>query len=87
MRKLGIGEERIKKTIDKEVSVFFFLPLITAGIHVAFAFKLISKMFVMLGCVDDSIKITSFIIGFVIFALLYLIYYKLSSREYYKLIS
>lgn len=87
LRKLGIGEEKIKKTIDKQVLVFFFLPLIVAGIHVGFAFKLISKIFVMLGCVNDPIKITSFIIGYVIFALLYLIYYKLSSREYYKLIS
>lgn len=87
LRKLGIGEGKIKKTINKQVLVFFFLPLIVAGIHVAFAFKMISKMFVMLGSVNDSIKITSFIIGFVIFALLYLIYYKLSSREYYKIIS
>ena len=86
LRKLGIGEEKIKKTIDKEVSVFFFLPLIVAGIHVAFAFKMISKMFVMLGCVNDPIKITSFIIGFVIFAILYLIYYKISSKQYYKII-
>lgn len=87
LRKLGIGEGKIKKTIDKQVLVFFFLPLIVAGIHVAFAFKMISKIFVMLGCVNESIKITSFIIGFVIFALLYLIYYKLSSRQYYKIIS
>ena len=87
LRKLGIGEEKIKKTIDKQVLVFFFLPLIVAGIHVGFAFKMISKIFVMLGCVNDPIKITSFIIGFVIFALLYLIYYKVSSRQYYKLIS
>lgn len=87
LRKLGIGEGKIKKTIDKQVLVFFFLPLIVAGIHVAFAFKMISKIFVMLGCVNESIKITSFIIGFVIFAFLYLIYYKLSSRQYYKIIS
>ena len=87
LRKLGIGEGKIKKTIDKQVLVFFFLPLIVAGIHVGFAFKMISKIFVMLGCVNESIKITSFIIGFVIFALLYLIYYKLSSRQYYKIIS
>ena len=87
LRKLGIGEEKIKKTIDKEVSVFFFLPLIVAGIHVAFAFKMISKMFVMLGSVNESIKITSFIIGFAIFAILYFIYYKISSRKYYKIIS
>ena len=87
LRKLGIGEGKIKKTINKQVLVFFFLPLIVAGIHVAFAFRMISKIFVMLGCVNESIKITSFIIGFVIFALLYLIYYKLSSREYYKIIS
>ena len=87
LRKLGIGEEKIKKTIDKQVLVFFFLPLVVAGIHVGFAFKMISKMFVMLGCVNNPIKITSFIIGFAIFALLYLIYYKLSSREYYKIIS
>ena len=87
LRKLGIGEGKIKKTIDKQVLVFFFLPLIVAGIHVAFAFKMISKIFVMLGCVNESIKITSFIIGFVMFAFLYLIYYKLSSRQYYKIIS
>ncbi len=87
LRKLGIGEGKIKKTINKQVLVFFFLPLVVSGIHVGFAFKMISKIFVMLGCVNESIKITSFIIGFVIFALLYLIYYKLSSREYYKLIS
>ncbi|WP_311531888.1 ABC transporter permease [uncultured Anaerococcus sp.] len=87
LRKLGIGEGKIKKTIDKQVLVFFFLPLIVAGIHVAFAFRMISKIFVMLGSVNESIKITSFIIGFVIFAFLYLIYYKFSSREYYKLIS
>ena len=87
LRKLGIGEGKIKKTIDKHVLVFFFLPLIVAGIHVAFAFRMISKIFVMLGSVNESIKITSFIIGFVIFAFLYLIYYKFSSREYYKLIS
>ncbi|UHR02639.1 ABC transporter permease [Peptoniphilus sp. GNH] len=86
LRKLGIGEGKIKKTIDKEVSVFFFLPLIVAGTHVTFAFKIISNIFVMLGVVNDSLKITSFIIGFVIFALLYLIYYKLSSRAYYKII-
>lgn len=87
LRKLGIGEGKIKKTIDKQVLVFFFLPLIVAGVHVAFAFRMISKIFVMLGSVNESIKITSFIIGFIIFALLYLIYYKFSSREYYKLIS
>ena len=87
LRKLGIGEEKIKKTIDKQVLVFFFLPLIVAGIHVAFAFRMISKIFVMLGSVNESIKITSFIIGFVIFAILYLIYYKLSSRQHYKIIS
>ena len=87
LRKLGIGEEKIKKTINKQVLVFFFLPLVVSGIHVGFAFKMISKIFVMLGSVNESIKITSFVIGFVIFALLYLIYYKLSSREYYKLIS
>ena len=87
LRKLGIGEEKIKKTIDKQVLVFFFMPLVVAGIHVGFAFKMISKIFVMLGCVNNPIKITSFIIGFVIFALLYLIYYKVSSRQYYKIIS
>ena len=87
LRKLGIDEEKIKKTIDKQVLVFFFLPLVVAGIHVGFAFQMISKIFVMLGSVNESIKITSFIIGFAIFAILYFIYYKISSRKYYKIIS
>lgn len=87
LRRLGIGEEKIKRTIDKQVKTFFFLPLLVAGIHTAFAFPIIAKLFISLSVIDMAIKISSFVVGYLIFAVFYFIYYRLSSRTYYKLIS
>ena len=40
LQKLGIDQKTIKKSINRQVLIVFFLPLVTAFIHTAFAFKM-----------------------------------------------
>lgn len=49
MTRVGLDNRQIRKTIHFQVLAVFFLPLAMAGIHVAFAFPMISKMLALLG--------------------------------------
>lgn len=44
MQKVGMTECEIKRNINSQVLTVFFMPLITAGFHLVFAFPLIQKM-------------------------------------------
>lgn len=43
MQNVGMSKKEVKQTIRSQVLIFFFLPLIVAVIHMAFAFKMIVK--------------------------------------------
>ena len=44
LMKVGMTRKEVKQSINSQVLTVFFLPLITAGIHLAFAYPLISKI-------------------------------------------
>lgn len=44
MQKVGLSKDEIKKSIMSQVLIVFFLPLVSAVIHIAFAFKVITKL-------------------------------------------
>ena len=86
MTRVGLDNRQIRKTIHFQVLAVFFLPLAMAGIHVAFAFPMISKMLALLGMGDITLFMITCLIVFAIFAILYVIVYGLTSRTYYKLV-
>lgn len=86
LREVGMTDGEIKKSIDTQVRIFFLFPVLISGVHILFAFPLISKLFVLGGFLDEKSKIFSFVIVYLIFLISYLIYYKLTSRVYYKII-
>lgn len=86
MTRVGLDNRQIRKTIHFQVLAVFFLPLAMAGIHVAFAFPMISKMLALLGMGDITLFMVTCLIVFAIFAILYVIVYGLTSRTYYQLV-
>ena len=44
LQQVGMSKGEVRRVIHSQVLTVFFLPLITAGIHTAFAFPMISKM-------------------------------------------
>ena len=85
LQKLGIDQKTIKKSINRQVLIVFFLPLVTAFIHTAFAFKMYRKIIQLFG-VDGNVTLKATIVIGAIFVVVYLIVYQITSRSYYKII-
>ncbi|WP_294730789.1 ABC transporter permease [uncultured Faecalibaculum sp.] len=86
MTRVGLDNAQIRKTIHFQVLAVFFLPLVMAAVHIAFAFPMISKLLMLLGMGDTTLFMITCLCVFGIFALLYIIVYGLTSRAYYQLV-
>lgn len=86
MQKVGMSKAEVKKTINKQVLMVFFLPLIVAVIHIAFAFKVVSKLLCLFGLYSTSTLIIAIAATIVIFAAAYVIVYILTARTYYNIV-
>ena len=87
MQNVGLSKENIRKYIRSQVLMVFFLPLIVAGIHSAFAFPIVSRLLSVLSMGDTRFFIYCLIGTFAGFALLYIIIYLVTARSYYKIVS
>ena len=85
LQKLGIDQKTIKKSINRQVLIVFFLPLVMAFIHMAFAFKMYRKIIELFG-VDGSVTLNATIVIGAIFVVVYLVVYQITSRSYFRII-
>lgn len=87
MQKVGMSREEVKKSIRSQVLTVFFLPLMVAGIHIAFAFKFITKLLALLNLTNVTLFVWCLIGTILVFAVFYTIIYVLTARVYYKIVS
>ncbi len=87
MQKIGMTKKDIRKSINSQMLTVFFLPLIFAGIHLAFAFPLVWKLLQLFNLNNMMFEIIVNVICFVIFGLLYALVYKITSNAYYAIVS
>jgi len=87
MQKVGLSKAEIKRSIRSQVLMVFFLPLITAVIHIAFAFNVITKLLALLNLSNVTLFVLTTGGTILIFAVFYAIVYSLTAREYYRIVS
>lgn len=87
MQNVGMSHTEVKRTIRSQVLTVFFLPLIVAGVHVAFAFPIMSRVLSLLGLMNVTLYIICTVICFLVFALMYGIIFAITSRLYYKTVN
>ncbi|MFD1606524.1 FtsX-like permease family protein [Oceanobacillus luteolus] len=87
MQNVGLSKEEIKKSIHGQVLIVFFMPLVGAVIHIAFAFKVITKLLALLNMTNVSLFVLWTVITVLVFAVFYAIVYLVTAREYYKIVS
>ena len=87
MQNVGMSHTEVKRTIRSQVLTVFFLPLIVAGVHVAFAFPIMSGVLSLLGLMNVTLYIICTVICFLVFALMYGIIFAVTSRLYYKTVN
>lgn len=87
MQKVGMSRAEIKKSIHSQVLTVFFLPLAAAVIHLAFAFKVITKLLSVFNLTNIPLFAACTTITIIVFAIFYTIVYALTARTYYKIVS
>ena len=86
LQKVGLDQKQIKQTINKQVLTVFFLPVIFAFLHLAFAYHMLSLILKVIGVVDTAmmLSVTLSICG--IFALIYVLIFMITSRSYRRIV-
>ena len=87
MQKVGMTKREIRRSINSQLLTVFFLPLVLAGLHLAFALPIVSKMLIMFGMANTKIFVITAAASFGFFALLYAVVYKITSNAYYRIVS
>ncbi len=86
MQKVGMSKKEVKATIRKQVLMVFFVPLVMAGIHIAAAFKMITKLLLVFAMTNVGLFAVCTLVTFLIFAGIYALVYMVTAREYYKIV-
>ena len=86
MQQVGMDKQEVKKSIRSQVLMIFFLPLIMAIIHVAAAFKVITKLLAMFSMTNITLFIECTIATIIVFAVIYCIVFMVTEREYYRIV-
>ena len=87
MKKLGLDDRQIRKSINSQLLTVFFLPLVGALSHLLFAHPMIEKLLSLFLISDIRLFFITSIICFVSFSIAYFVIYKLTSNVYYKIVS
>ncbi len=85
MQKIGMSKQEVKISIRSQVQTVFFLPLLSAGIHVAAAFPMISRILLRLNLDNTGLYLICTIVSFLIFSVIYIFVYYLTAKTYYKI--
>ena len=77
LKKIGITNEEIEKTVGVQIFIIFFIPFIVSISHTFFAIKALSNL------LNDNLS-AYFVVTTLIFALIQLAYYKFAKTMYIK---
>ena len=86
MQKVGMSHREVKQSIHSQILLVFFLPLVTAVLHLAFAFPMLEKILLVMGLANTQLILLSTLGCVAVFAVAYLIIYALTARTYYNIV-
>ncbi len=87
MQKVGMTKKTIRKSINSQLLIVFFMPLVFAGMHLLFAFPIIEKLLLIFELNNHNLFVSTTVISFLIFALFYCAIYVITSNAYYRIVS
>lgn len=86
MQKVGMSKREIKESIKSQIIKVFFLPLVAAIIHIAAAFKMITRLLSLFNLTNVLLFAKCTAATIVVFAVIYGIVYVMTARVYYKIV-
>ncbi len=86
LQKVGMGEAEVKKTINSQILLVFFLPLLVSLVHVAVAFFPISRAMILFGVLNIPLLVLASVFTALAYALVYLLVFRQTARSYFGIV-
>lgn len=86
MRQLGMTDKEAKRSISKQMSLVFFLPLLFAFAHSIFAIPIITKFLWLLGLSNTNLYMICLVSVFALYIVFYLVTFKLTEKTYNQIV-
>lgn len=86
MQNVGMSQKDVKASIHSQILTVFFLPLVTAGIHLIFAYPVVEKILAILNLSNTRLYVYCTIGCFAVFSLLYVAVYGWTAKLYYGIV-
>lgn len=86
MQQVGMSYREVKKSIRTQVLMVFFLPLVMAVVHIAFAFRIIVKLLATLNMANVGLFLLCTLATILVFAIIYTLVFALTTRTYYRIV-
>ena len=87
MQRVGMSRREVKASIRSQVLTVFFLPLVMACIHTAFAYPVVKKILQLMNLTNTVIFIQTTVVTVAAFAVFYVFVYSLTAKAYEKIVS
>ena len=86
MTKVGMGRDVVKAAINTQVRTVFFMPIIVAVLHLTMAFPMLKIIMYVFGLMNTELFVGCLVVTSVVFAVIYFIVFRITSRSYYRIV-
>lgn len=86
MQKVGMSKREVQKSVQSQILLVFFLPLLMAVCHIVAAFQLVRRLMAVLYIMNTQLFVLCMAATVLVFALVYTFIYWVTARVYYKII-
>lgn len=86
MQKVGMDEREIHRTVRRQISLVFGLPLVGALLHTAVGMNMVYMLLGAIGFFETKLLIACTIGGCIVFAVVYGMSYRRTSMTYYRIV-
>lgn len=86
LEKVGMSSREVKDTIKLQIRIVFVLPIFAAAVHVTAAFPMVNRLLKMLNLNNEKLFAGCLAATIIVFAVIYYLVFKVTSRAYYKIV-
>ncbi|QLG78180.1 FtsX-like permease family protein [Leuconostoc gasicomitatum] len=86
LQEVGLSKKEVSQTINSQIRLLFFMPIVVAIVHFAGAYMMVSKIINAFGITNKTLMLSVSGGVILLIAVLYYIIYKMTSRSYVNIV-
>lgn len=86
LQEVGLSKKEVSQTINSQIRLLFFMPIVVAVVHFAGAYMMISKIINAFGINNETLMLSVSGVVISLIVVLYYVIYKVTSRSYVNIV-